>query len=585
MPAAAARLLGTTLSERYLVEGVIMESPAEVLYRAVHTQTRQRVVVRVLDVASAAMPDVLARFEREGIAGACINHPNVGVARDLGALPDGSYFLVMEDLIGPTLRQVMTRGGVSLDRALRIVRQIAVALDAAHGMSIIHRALSPESIRLVTMGSETDVVKVVDFGSALLPPALVPSAPQLADRAARVMTAIGVVPQMKAYTAPEILAGWPAGPRSDLFSLGMILFELVAGAPPALVRGQPPPSLSSVRAVPQPLDALVAWMLAEDPNRRVPAAREVIGAIDAVLASPLDAPPAGSVNARTALPVEGTGFVASAGDRQDGPVPPPNVSLSDLPQSIRIGMAGAAAIAVLIFAAVLLRPASVGTTGVQPSPSAGANARSPARAGPAAPTTSPPATAAPPEPASPSEAATERELRARFAKDLMQNRLKDAVATLALLVDANSRAAEEREVRAAVVDLSQRIMLVVGPEPDQMFDLISTRMDTIGADILYELVTTRGGSRAAKRAEELLRDESVRERGTPAMQLAYDFRTAKRCDDKIALFDRAKSEGDGRTLGQLQLLNRSCGRRSGDCCLHNDPKLKETIEAIKARQQ
>jgi hypothetical protein len=118
-----------------------------------------------------------------------------------------------------------------------------------------------------------------------------------------------------------------------------------------------------------------------------------------------------------------------------------------------------------------------------------------------------------------------------------------------------------------------------------MFDLISTKMDTIGADILYELVTTRGGSRAAKRAEELLKDESVRARGTDAFRLAYDFRHARRCEDKIALFDRAKTDADGRTVGQLQQLNRSCGRRNADCCLHNDPKLKETLEAIKARQQ
>src|SRR5262249_34927193 len=154
-------------------------------------------------------------------------------------------------------------------------RQIALALDAAHGMSIVHRALSPESIRIVTAGFENDVVKVVDFGSALLPAALVPSAPQFAERAARVMTAIGQVAHMRAYTAPELLAGWPAGPRSDLFSLGMILFELVAGTPPALVRGQPAPSLSALRPIPQSLDSLVAWMLAEDPNRRVGSAREV----------------------------------------------------------------------------------------------------------------------------------------------------------------------------------------------------------------------------------------------------------------------------------------------------------------------
>jgi hypothetical protein len=222
---------------------------------------------------------------------------------------------------------------------------------------------------------------------------------------------------------------------------------------------------------------------------------------------------------------------------------------------------------------------------MRPAPAASSTARAPA--GAAAAVIPPAATEkpAPAAPASPAEAATERELRARFAKDLLQNRLKDAVATLGALVEANPRVAEDRQVRADVVELSQRIMNVDGPEPDRMFELLSKEMDTVGVDILYELVTTRGGSKAAKRADELIRDESVRDRGSEAMRVAYDFRTARKCEDKIALFDRAKDDGDGRTLGQLQLLNRSCGRRSGDCCLHNDPRLKETIEAIKSRQK
>ena len=128
-----------------------------------------------------------------------------------------------------------------------------------------------------------------------------------------------------------------------------------------------------------------------------------------------------------------------------------------------------------------------------------------------------------------------------------------------------------------------RVMLLTGSEPDRVFDLISTKMGTPGIDILYELLTTRGGSRAAARAEELLRDENVRARGTPAMRIAYDLRSAHACEDKKALFARARTEGDNRTLGQLQLLNRSCGRRAKGCCLQNDPDLREAMDGIKAR--
>jgi hypothetical protein len=138
-------------------------------------------------------------------------------------------------------------------------------------------------------------------------------------------------------------------------------------------------------------------------------------------------------------------------------------------------------------------------------------------------------------------------------------------------------------VRADIVELSMRVMLLTGGEPDRVFDMIATKMDTTGMDILYELLTTRGGSRAAARAEELLRDEKVRSRGTPAARIAYDLRVAQGCSDKKALFERAKEDGDGRTLGQLQLLNHRCRRRSGGCCLENDPELREAIDTLKAR--
>jgi hypothetical protein len=100
-------------------------------------------------------------------------------------------------------------------------------------------------------------------------------------------------------------------------------------------------------------------------------------------------------------------------------------------------------------------------------------------------------------------------------------------------------------------------------------------MGTAGPDLLYELLTTRGGSKAAKRADELLRDEAVRSRGSPAMRVAYDLRTAKTCDAKRALYERAGEEGDRRALGQLHVLSRECGS--------SDPKLKAAIEALKKR--
>jgi hypothetical protein len=127
-----------------------------------------------------------------------------------------------------------------------------------------------------------------------------------------------------------------------------------------------------------------------------------------------------------------------------------------------------------------------------------------------------------------------------------------------------------------------RIMMGGGEQAARLFDIIQSRMGTTGIDILYELVTTRGTSLASKRAAELLREESVRARGTPALRIAYDLRTAG-CNGKAALFERASADGDGRTLGQLQELNRDCRRSRGVCCMHNDPGLRAAIDGLKAR--
>jgi len=152
------------------------------------------------------------------------------------------------------------------------------------------------------------------------------------------------------------------------------------------------------------------------------------------------------------------------------------------------------------------------------------------------------------------------------------------------LLELDPKAPQDREVRGAIVELAMRIMLVEGPEPDKMFDMIETRMGTTGPDILFELIATKGGSRGARRAEQLLKDKSVRNRGTPAFRIAYDLRMARKCEEKSALLERARDEGDRRSYVPLQMMNRDC-RRSEECCLRKDPRLKEAMDAIEERMR
>jgi hypothetical protein len=253
--------------------------------------------------------------------------------------------------------------------------------------------------------------------------------------------------------------------------------------------------------------------------------------------------------------------------------PPPSI-----PLPITLATVGAFGTVVLVVGAVVARTLFAPANPTPLTANLGA-----ASAPPAAGTASNPAaavsSAAPDELADASPAA----LRRHFTKSVRIGQMAAAVADLERLLSVDPEAATDRELLDTIVDLTQRITQLDGPAPDRLFTLIAQKMGTAGGDLLYELLTTKGGSRAAKRAEDLLGDVTVRERASPAMRVAYDLRNAKRCD-KIALFSRASSEGDGRTLGQLQLLNRSC-RRGDDCCLYNDARLRVAMDAIKSRQR
>jgi len=178
-----------------------------------------------------------------------------------------------------------------------------------------------------------------------------------------------------------------------------------------------------------------------------------------------------------------------------------------------------------------------------------------------------------------------RDLQNQISQKLRKNDLKGALDALEQLVDADKDAIKDSNVRATIVELSQRVTLLTHGEPERMFGLLAKKMGTTGIDILYQLVTTKGGSRAAKLAEQLLLEDEILERGSDAMQVAWKLRRAKGCPEKKALFDDAAKYGDSRTLGQLFLLNRSCSRRRRDpsCCLEKDKELDATIDALKAR--
>ncbi|MDI3291816.1 hypothetical protein [Polyangium sp. 15x6] len=180
------------------------------------------------------------------------------------------------------------------------------------------------------------------------------------------------------------------------------------------------------------------------------------------------------------------------------------------------------------------------------------------------------------EPRAAAPSGNSRELRAQLSKEVRAGKVKEAAATLTSLVAADPKSPEDADVRADIVELASKAAFTGGAEAEKVFEVIGSKMGTRGPDVLYALVTSKGGSKAADRAIELLKQDDVRERATPATRIAFDLWAAKSCPDKAALLDRARTEGDSRALGWVILMGRNCK-------MSKDPKLKETLEALKSR--
>src|SRR5215207_4258631 len=159
-------LIGTTISDRYRIERLLGEGGMGAVYQAEHTLMRKRMAIKVLHPEMTRLPEVVHRFEREAMAAAHIDHPNVVTATDFGKLDDGSFFLALEFVEGKSLRENIAHGRLELGRALHIARQIGAALSRAHALKIVHRDLKPENVMLVDRDGDPDFVKVLDFGIA-----------------------------------------------------------------------------------------------------------------------------------------------------------------------------------------------------------------------------------------------------------------------------------------------------------------------------------------------------------------------------------------------------------------------------------
>lgn len=249
------------------------------VYRARDSRLNREVAVKVLPAVLSRDPDRLRRFQQEAQAAAALNHPNILAIYDFGER-EGAPYIVSELLEGETLRERLRPGALPVRKATEYVLQIARGLAAAHEKGIVHRDLKPENIFLTKDGR----VKILDFGLAKLTrPAEYEAgdSPTLPDR-----TDPGVVMGTAGYMSPEQVKGQPADHRSDLFSFGAVLYEMLSGkrafrgetaveTMSAILKEDPPELTETNRNIPPALERIVRHCLEKNPQERFQSARDV----------------------------------------------------------------------------------------------------------------------------------------------------------------------------------------------------------------------------------------------------------------------------------------------------------------------
>jgi serine/threonine protein kinase/ketosteroid isomerase-like protein len=288
-PLLVARHGGRLIEEKYRLDRLLVEGGMGTVYVGTQVSLKRPVALKLLLPALTANPDVLNRFQREAMAAARVSHPNLAEIYDYGTLADGGAYIVMEFIDGPTLRDYLkVRPQLPFEEAVHLARQIAEGMAAAHEAGIVHRDLKPSNIILKQRGMPNAPlqVKIVDFGIAkFIGPA---------ETSDTTLTATGTLVGTPRYMSPEQCYGETIDVRSDIYSLGIITYEMLAGQPPldapsetAIVLKQtqePPPPIQDFRPqIPRAFAHLIMQSLEKNPARRPQTAIDVVARLHEVV--------------------------------------------------------------------------------------------------------------------------------------------------------------------------------------------------------------------------------------------------------------------------------------------------------------
>jgi serine/threonine-protein kinase len=618
--------VGKVLAERYRIDSVIGEGAMGKVYAAEHVLMRKRLAVKVLHRELSSVPELVARFEREAMAAANIDHPNIAGATDFGKLPDGAVFLALELVEGRCLRDELAEGRFPTARALHVTRQIASALGAAHAQGIVHRDLKPENVMLVERGGDPDFVKVLDFGVARVP---IGDGAEGSDVPGPI-TRAGMVFGTPEYIPPEQALGQQSDGRADLYSLGVMLFEMLAGTRPFTAEtkvslvgqhiGKAPPRVSDrvpSLALPDEVEALVAKLLEKEVARRVQNADEVITAINRLIGKPTRGPfrPVRPVPRKTDArrPFGGrlrqarelaesafgraSAFVGGLVSRLPPPVRKPLERVG--PASIAAGLLGIAGLG-LVLAIVGLASGGRGKlervalgTGERTSAVAASASVSDASA--------PPSASAPAARLVPGRDPSEDELAEAVKSGLvsLQGLAERFPRSATVLAEIGRAQVAKQDYAAGVAAVTRALELDAEVRRDPRvagvlfqaaqskatsaaaFKLLEGPMRERGAAIEHDLaVYAPSGSPAQRHAEAFLGSPRFTAVAEPALQLAVALRRARSCTEVRALLPEVKTAGDRTSLPYLKFFRE---RLSAYPCLKTDTLLADTTRAVELR--
>ncbi len=335
-------MIGQMLSH-YRIEAQLGAGGMGVVYKALDTHLNRTVAIKVLAASAVSDPVRRQRFVQEARAASALDHPNIVTIYDI-AEADGQLFIVMQYVVGKTLRELLGRGALALNDSLRYAVQIADGLARAHARGIMHRDLKPANV----MVTEEGQVKILDFGLAKLTEPSdsdetltgLPGGPQTEE---------GSVLGTPAYMSPQQAQGKKVDARSDIFSFGSLLYEMVTGRQAftgenrlavlaAIVRGEPGKVSVLVPSVPPELEKLIARALRKDPERRWQAMADLRVALTEIkeesesgVQAPIEAPRPKRLSRwawaaglfALVLVIGGAVWFRSARPRSEPPAPPP----------------------------------------------------------------------------------------------------------------------------------------------------------------------------------------------------------------------------------------------------------------------